>query len=59
MNLPVLPVPIPAFVLRAVLGEMSSIILKGSRVSSEKLISAGYRFQFGSLEDALCNILLL
>jgi len=57
MNLPVLPVPIPPFMLRAVFGEMSSIILKGSRVSSEKLTSIGYRFQFGSLEDALCDIL--
>jgi uncharacterized protein (TIGR01777 family) len=58
MNLPVLPGPLPGFVLRVVLGEMSDVILKGSRVSSEKLINTGYRFLFNNLEDALINVIL-
>ena len=53
MKLPVLPVPVPGFILKAVLGEMSDVILKGSRVSSEKIMNAGYSFLFGNLEDAL------
>ena len=56
MNLPVLPAPVPAFVLRAVFGEMSDIILNGSRVSSEKILNSGYKFRYGSLEDALLHI---
>jgi uncharacterized protein (TIGR01777 family) len=57
MRLPVFPVPIPGFVLKAFMGEMSDIVLKGSRVSSEKIINAGYRFNYTNLEEALENIL--
>jgi uncharacterized protein (TIGR01777 family) len=57
MKRPVLFPPIPAFLLRVTLGEMSEIILKGSRVSSVKIENAGYRFLFGNLEDALSNII--
>jgi uncharacterized protein len=57
MKKPVFPIPAPAFALRTAFGEMSGIILKGSRVSSEKLISAGYKFRFEHLDDALRNII--
>jgi hypothetical protein len=57
MRLPVFPVPVPGFVLKAVLGEMSDIILKGSRVSSEKLTAEGYVFDYHKLETALENII--
>jgi uncharacterized protein len=57
MKLSVLPVPIPGFVLRVILGEMSDMILKGSRVSSEKIMKTGYTFHFSNLEDALNNII--
>ncbi len=45
--------PVPAFALRMVLGEMSDIVLKGSRISSEKIIKSGYKFAYPRLEDAL------
>jgi uncharacterized protein len=54
---PVFPVSVPAFVLKAVLGEMSEVILCGSRVSSEKIIASGYKFQFGTLEEAFKDVL--
>jgi uncharacterized protein (TIGR01777 family) len=57
MNLPVSPVPVPGFVIRTVLGEMSDVILKGSRISSERIINAGYEFRYADLEDALRNII--
>jgi len=57
MKRPVFLPPVPAFILRAILGEMSDVILKGSRVSSEKIKNAGYRFLFNDLEDALKNVL--
>jgi uncharacterized protein len=56
MNRPLSPVNVPEFVLRFTLGEMSDVILKGSRVSSEKIIERGYFFQFKTLEEALDNI---
>ncbi len=57
MKIPVLPASIPEFILRAAFGEMSDVILKGSRVSSEKILNTGYRFHFSELEDALNNLI--
>jgi len=51
------PVPVPAAILKIGLGQMSDVILKGSRVSSEKLIDAGYNFRFGNLEEALRDVI--
>lgn len=48
---------VPAFVLKIVLGEMSIAILKGQRVSSEKIQKAGFEFQFTDLEKTLVNCL--
>jgi hypothetical protein len=56
MKVPVLFSPVPDYILRAVLGEMSDVILKGSRVSSEKIMNKGYRFLYNNLEDALNNV---
>jgi hypothetical protein len=51
--------PLPAFILRLAIAEMSGIILKGTRVSPEKIISSGYKFQYPGLEEALKNIISL
>jgi len=48
---------IPSFVLKIILGEMANIVLNGSKVSSEKIKQAGYRYEFASLNDALSNLL--
>jgi uncharacterized protein len=53
MQKPIFPIAVPAFILKIILGEMSDIILNGSRVSSEKLQKTGYWFIFSNLEDAL------
>jgi uncharacterized protein len=47
---------IPAFALKMLFGEMSDILLKGSRVSSGKIISTGYSFKFPDLENALNDL---
>ena len=57
MNKSVLPVSVPSFALRLALGEMSDVILKGNRVSSEKIVTAGYSFIFSNLHDALNDVL--
>lgn len=54
-KLPLLPVPIPGIILRSVLGEMSDVILKGSRVSSDKLLNSGFIFLYPALKEALEN----
>jgi uncharacterized protein (TIGR01777 family) len=48
---------IPSFVFRILYGEMASILLKGTRVSSEKIISSGYSFMFPWLRSALLSLL--
>jgi len=55
MNRSGLFIPVPSFVLQAILGEMSSVVLKGSRISPEKIIKAGFHFKFEKLPDALEN----
>ena len=57
MKKPVFPIPVPGFVLKTVLGEMSDVVLKGNRVSSEKLMKTGFKFLYTNLEDALDNII--
>lgn len=50
--------PAPAFALKLALGDMAKeMLLASTRVSSQKLIDAGYTFQDENLEDALRNIL--
>jgi len=48
---------VPSFVLKIVLGEMSKAILKGQRISSEKIQKEGFQFQFTDLEKALISCL--
>ena len=49
---------IPAIVMKIIFGKMSAMLLKGSRVSSEKIKNAGYKFKFAKLERALVNLLV-
>jgi uncharacterized protein len=53
----IFPIPVPSFVLKTVLGEMSDVVLKGSRISSDKIVNSGYRFNFENLENALRNVI--
>ncbi len=49
---------VPGFVLKLVLGEMASMVLGGSRVSSEKIQSNGFQFSFPEVKPALNDLLL-
>lgn len=44
---------IPAWALKLVLGEMSTAVLEGSRISSEKIREKGFSFRYEKLNDAL------
>lgn len=48
---------VPSFVLKMVLGEMSSIVLEGSAISPEKIQNSGFQFQFPELKPALINLI--
>ena len=51
-----LPVTVPSFVLKTVLGEMSIEVLKSATVSSNKIASTGFHFLFSDIGTAVCNL---
>lgn len=51
-----LPV-VPRVALRTLLGELSSMVLEGSRISSAKLIESGFAFRHPGLQAALRDLL--
>jgi uncharacterized protein (TIGR01777 family) len=52
-----IPVYVPSFVLKIVLGEMSIEVLKSATVSCEKIKSTGFQFLYPSIEAALNNLM--
>jgi NAD dependent epimerase/dehydratase family enzyme len=51
-------VAVPAFALRMVFGEEGADMLQtGQRVLPARLVSSGFRFQYGELETALRHLL--
>ena len=48
--------PMPAFVLRVLLGEMSGLLLGGQRARPARLLAAGFTFQFTDLRAALDDV---
>jgi uncharacterized protein (TIGR01777 family) len=51
-------IPAPAFAIRLLFGEMSTVVLDGQRVSAERLTGLGFRFRFPDAEAALMDICL-
>lgn len=48
--------PVPAFMLKFILGEMSILVLEGQKALPEKLVKHGFLFQYPQLEAALNDI---
>lgn len=48
--------PAPGFLVKLVLGEFGSVILKGQRVIPRRLLDNGFQFQYPDLEKALQDI---
>lgn len=48
--------PVPAFLLKLVLGEMSSMILEGQYVVPKRLQEMGFKFRFEQAESALRDL---
>jgi hypothetical protein len=52
-----LPIHVPAFLLKIVLGEMSIEVLKSATISSKKIEQAGFRFAYSHIEPAIQALL--
>jgi uncharacterized protein (TIGR01777 family) len=48
--------PVPGFMLKALLGEMSTLVLTGQKAMPRKLLDHGFEFAFPKLEGALRDI---
>ncbi len=48
--------PVPGFLLKMLKGEFGTVLLKGQRVIPRKLMDAGFRFQFPTIEAALHDL---
>ncbi len=44
---------VPSFIIKILFGEMANILLKGSRISADKIKEAGYEFRFTNFKDAV------
>ncbi|MCX4025013.1 TIGR01777 family protein [Endozoicomonas sp. SM1973] len=49
--------PVPAFMLKLMLSEAADLLLKGQRVVPDRLVKAGFEFQFAELQATLAAIL--
>ena len=47
---------VPGFALRIALGELSNVLLKGSRLSNERIKQAGFQFSYSTISGALQDI---
>ncbi|WP_372630848.1 TIGR01777 family oxidoreductase [Cohnella sp.] len=48
--------PVPGFLLRGALGEMSTLVLTGQKAMPRKLLDHGFKFAFPKLEEALRDL---
>jgi uncharacterized protein len=56
LHKPFIPAPAPTFIIKTVLGEMSTILLMSNNCSSKKIQEAGFQFEFPTLVEALKEI---
>ncbi len=47
---------VPKFILKTMLGQMSTEVLKSATVNCEKITSAGFTFTYPSIESALQDL---
>jgi len=57
LNKPFFFPKVPRITLKLLFGEMSALLLEGSRISSEKIQKAGFNYQYPKLQKALEDLL--
>ncbi len=50
--------PAPGFMIKLILGEFGSVLLKGQRVIPRRLLDAGFKFKYPNIEAALKSLIL-
>ncbi|PQJ78581.1 TIGR01777 family oxidoreductase [Polaribacter porphyrae] len=53
---PFVGINVPSFMLKLLFGDMSKILLEGSRVSAKKIEKQGFTFRFSKLSEALNDL---
>jgi hypothetical protein len=48
--------PVPSFLIRAILGQISELVLKSQRVTPKKLLEAGFRYKMTTITEILTAI---
>ena len=52
-----IPLHVPEFVLKIMMGDRSIEVLKSATVSCKKLLDTGFTFEFNNIEDAINNLI--
>jgi NAD dependent epimerase/dehydratase family enzyme len=48
-----LPIGVPPFVLKIMLGQMATLALMSQKVSADKIVATGFSFKYTTISDAL------
>ena len=56
LHKPLTGLKVPAFGLKFIMGEMSEMVLGGTRVSANKVLQTGFTFEYNFLDEALESI---
>ncbi len=56
LHRPLLMLNVPSFAIKLVFGEMATLVLGSTKVSAEKIQSAGFKFKYPTAEKALTEI---
>ena len=56
LHKPMLPLPVPSFVIKLLFGEMATIVLNGCPVDNQKIKHAGFQFQTTDLSIAIKSL---
>ncbi|MFZ1784812.1 MAG: TIGR01777 family oxidoreductase [Ferruginibacter sp.] len=51
-----IPIPVPTFVLKLMMGQRSIEVLKSTRVSAEKITATGFTYVYETIDAALANL---
>lgn len=57
LHRPTILPPVPAFVIKGVLGEFSDVFVKGQKVLPRKLLEGGFAFEFPEIPAALTDLI--
>lgn len=57
LGVPTLPLPVPGFIMKLILGEFGDVLLKGQKVIPGRLTQLNFQFEFPTIRAALMDLL--